>query len=494
MTRHLVRSASLVLLLPAALAAQVIPLKTVPIPSGEQFLLFPSANLGMADVSVALDDAYGDPFSNPARGARLDGLRVHVVPTTYGETNDAVGGRTLPIAVTFGGERQFGTLMIGLQQLDGFRRRVFLPVEETGSNFGGSTINTYVQAGLGFSWPDGRTSVGIAGFYANLNALDGVSQLYFRAAELEQDGRLAEVRLGALRDLGAGRTLDAVALLRDLDMTHRQTVAVWTAPDTAPWDGTWTQWQETGHDRTTTRAGQLRYTMPMSGADSRLGVRLGGSWKSHPKIPEYDLNFPRDPGTSRAFSLGAGLTERRGQALFSMEALFEPAWSHTWAVADSVITNPDGDLIGPGDKTVDNRFRFANWSLAGGFAYEREGVDFQLGLRVRAIQYDLDQRNFVAATTRATEEGWLEWSPSWGAIWNLDDIELRYSGRWISKGNPSGGCGMIFLGGCDDVASPSEGDIDYLVAPEGAVTMPDYRVTTHRFSISVPIGERPAAP
>ena len=490
MARPLVRSALLLLFAPAALAAQVIPLKTVPIPSGEQFLLFPTSNLGMADVSVAVDDRDGDPFGNPARGALLEGLRVHIAPTVYGETRDAVGGRTLPLALTMGNGRQFGTLMIGLQQLDGLRSRGWVPVEDQNSNFGGSTLNTYLQAGLGFSMPDGRTSFGIAGFYANLNALDGVSQLYFRAVELEQDGRLAEVRVGAMRDFGEGRMLDAVALLRDLDMTHRQTIGVWAAPDTAPWEGSWTTWQETGHDRTTTRSGQLRYAMP-AGPMTRIGLSLGGSWKSHPKIPEYDLNFPRDPGTSRAFSVGAGLSEQRGAALFSIEALFEPAWSHTWALSDSVLTNPDGVVIGLGDKTVDNRFQFANWSLAGGFGYVREGVDFQFGLRVRAIQYDLEQQNFVTASTREVEEGWLEWSPSWGAIWNLDDIELRYSGRWISKGNPSPSCGGWF-GGCEDFASPGDGsgggDIDYLVAPDGAVSMPDYRVTTHRFSISVPIG------
>ena len=487
MTRHVVRPFLFLLLLPAALGAQVIPLKTVPIPSGEQFLLAPSANLGLAGVSVALDDAYADPFANPARGMLLDGVRVHVAPTVYGETNDAVGGRTLPVALTLGNGRQFGTVLVALQQLDEFRRRGFnpIPIEGGTSNFGGSTINTYAHAGLGFAWPDGRTAVGVSGMYASLNALDGVSQLYFRAAELEQDGRLAEVRLGLLRDLGEGRMLDAVALMRDLDMTHRQTVALFTAPDTAPWEGTWTTWQETGHDRTVTRAGQLRYTMPLSGEGSRFGVQLGGSWKSHPKIPEYDLNFPRDPGTSRAFSVGVGMTEVRGRALIAIEALFEPAWSHTWALSDSLIALPTGGSIAPGAKTVDNRFRFSNWSLAGAFGYDRETVDFRFGLRVRAIQYDLEQRNFLTASTRETEEGWLEWSPSWGVAWSLDDFELSYTGRWLSKGDPRSSCGPFW---CDDQPVFAEDDIDYLVAPDGPVSMPDYRVTTHRFAISVPVG------
>ena len=125
MLRHLVRAVPL-LLVPATLAAQAIPLKTVPIPSGEQFLLYPSGNLGMGSASIALDDLYGDPFWNPARGARLDGARVHALPTVYGETNDALGGRTLPVAITVGNGRQFGTALLGFQQLDRFRPRTWI--------------------------------------------------------------------------------------------------------------------------------------------------------------------------------------------------------------------------------------------------------------------------------------------------------------------------------------------------------------------------------
>ena len=50
------------------------------------------------------------------------------------------------------------------------------------------------------------------------------------------------------------------------------------------------------------------------------------------------------------------------------------------------------------------------------------------------------------------------------------------------------GAPIIGLGGCDQAVFDSGGDIDYIVAPEGAVSMPDYRVTTHRFAISVPVG------
>src|SRR3712207_9208274 len=48
-------------------AAQLISIKTVPVAEGDQFGFFPSANLGMAGLSIALNDTLLDPFGNPAR-------------------------------------------------------------------------------------------------------------------------------------------------------------------------------------------------------------------------------------------------------------------------------------------------------------------------------------------------------------------------------------------------------------------------------------------
>ncbi|UCF20448.1 MAG: hypothetical protein JSU87_03300, partial [Gemmatimonadota bacterium] len=52
--------------LPGAADAQFVSLKTVPIATDEQFLFFPSQRLGMAGVSIAIDDTLLDPFVNPA--------------------------------------------------------------------------------------------------------------------------------------------------------------------------------------------------------------------------------------------------------------------------------------------------------------------------------------------------------------------------------------------------------------------------------------------
>src|SRR2546430_11993898 len=71
MTKRAVRLSSLLLALAGPAAAQLISIKTVPIAQGDQFEIFPSNNLGMGSVSIALPDTLLDPFLNPAKGARL---------------------------------------------------------------------------------------------------------------------------------------------------------------------------------------------------------------------------------------------------------------------------------------------------------------------------------------------------------------------------------------------------------------------------------------
>ncbi|NJD18765.1 MAG: hypothetical protein FIA95_05715, partial [Gemmatimonadetes bacterium] len=72
MPRSLARSAAGAVAALASLAlpatSQVIPVKTVPVASGDQFLVLPSATLGMGGVALAVDDSLADPWTNPAQG------------------------------------------------------------------------------------------------------------------------------------------------------------------------------------------------------------------------------------------------------------------------------------------------------------------------------------------------------------------------------------------------------------------------------------------
>src|SRR5437868_9922845 len=78
------------------LLAQLISIKTVPIAQGDQFEIFPSQNLAMGGVSIAVPDTLLDPFRNPAKGARLAvAPRFFGSPTFYGVSSGAGGGRTL---------------------------------------------------------------------------------------------------------------------------------------------------------------------------------------------------------------------------------------------------------------------------------------------------------------------------------------------------------------------------------------------------------------
>jgi len=474
------------------LAAQSMSLKTVPIATGEQYLIFPAKSLGMGGLSVAYDDPLADAFANPARGARLRGTWLLASPTTYQGSGTQVSGNTLPMALTFGGARWFGTAAVALQQLATPERQNFwwMPVEaQSLINEDGAT-NAYVAGSLGAKLEDGRTSVAVSGYQADLDAIDGVGQLYANSVSISQSGSIQEFRAGMLRELGGERRLEGMVGRSDVDMTHDVVYVNWLPWDpmnpSAPRTSTRT---EKNLDHTITWSGSVRYTAPTSDPGVRFGLLLVGNTKSHPKIPNYDLvNIPRDPGNSTIFGLGAGVTSLQGRTTVGAELMVQPGRSHTWAYADSVTSTPGGKLQ-PGDKTVDNEFRFANWTMALGMDHQWNPGGVQLGLRMNRYGYHLDQDNFLQDTTIATDEGWIEWSPSWGGNLKLGRAELMYSGRWVAKGfdYPRTWWGNSRV---DVMVPEAAGGNDFLVAPTQRVDLPDFRVTTHRFTVVVPLSAK----
>src|SRR5256886_17553934 len=75
---------ALFLMTAPTLGAQLISIKTVPIPQGDQFNLFPSLNQGRGGVPIGLPDTLLDPFRNPAKGGRLSIPRFFGPPMRYG--------------------------------------------------------------------------------------------------------------------------------------------------------------------------------------------------------------------------------------------------------------------------------------------------------------------------------------------------------------------------------------------------------------------------
>ena len=169
--------------LPDTATAQYISIKTVPVATGNQFLLYPSANLGMAGVSVALADPLLDPFVNPAKGSRMDVSRLFGSPTFYGVSGRGPGGRSLPLGATFAGN-VFGAFSASLQQLDR-SGDLFCQFGGCGGTLSDErSTNQYLHGVVGSRLPDSDVSIGASVSWADLNAVEGVDLLYATGAWL----------------------------------------------------------------------------------------------------------------------------------------------------------------------------------------------------------------------------------------------------------------------------------------------------------------------
>jgi hypothetical protein len=105
-----------------------------------------------------------------------------------------------------------------------------------------------------------------------------------------------------------------------------------------------------------------------------------------------------------------------------------------------------------------------------------------VGLRLRQIRYRLEQENFLTDTRRRTREDWMEWSPSWSYVVKFPEFEARYTGRFTARGWPESPDGFFVA----RAEADAPGGTDFIIGPTEAVTMPDFRVTTHRLMISIP--------
>ena len=472
-------------------SAQLISLKTVPVATGDQFLLFPSNNLGMGSVSIAVDDSVADPFVNPAKGVRIGEPYVFTSPTFYSVSEEAGSAGTLTAGALFKSSRVFGGGMVSLQQLnrgDQFANwwswRSDIPQPNALSIR--SATNKYGFLTLGANLP-GDVAVGISTFYADLNAVDGVEHLYASSSAIEQRGDLKDVRLGALKTFEGGRTLEGMVLFRRFHVQHDVTYVDWLPIDTITWVQDFDVRKEENLDVTDTWGLHLGYVQPLGSHGWRIGGTLTGNWKSHPKIPNYEImNIPRDPGTSTAFDLGVGMAKISGPTTFGLDIVYEPANSDTWAEAEGPIETVSGDTLRAGEKTIENAFSFSNAFVNVGVAHKIGPGALLFGLGIRSYDYHLDQWDHVEEDTRRQDEQWMEWVPSWGARIRLGELELRYAGR-VTTGTGRPGVGGRGWGAFPEALSADAGGNDILLAPTGALTLQDVRVMTHQLSITIPI-------
>ncbi len=478
---------ALIATVPAPVIGQVVSLKTVPVATGDQFLTLPSERLGMGGVSIALDDALLDPFTNPAKGSLVEQSTLLGTPTFYGISNENGAGKTLPLAALFRSQKGFGGFSFGLQQIEGGDRRdgFFVPVDAVWVGPEArlselSATNVYAHGVVGLELGDSGLSLGAGASWAGLNALDGVEHLYSRADGIEQAGHAVDYRVGLFSNR-EGRHVEAVIVHNRFSMVHDVTYVDRTWDDTNMVPVLTTR-VDTNEDKTRTTGLQLGFARPIT----ESGWRIGGTWtvnrKSHPKIPNYDImNIPRDPGVSWAYDFGVGIAKTSGPATFGIDVVFEPIWSDTWVEAEADTVSADGAAILTGEKTVENEFFFTNARMRIGLAHETKRLVWQVGVEARSYNYMLKQRHNIENAFRDQEESWMEWTPSLGATVKFPEFELGYSGRMTTG---SGRPGVEWAG---PQAAEALAAADFIVAPSGPLTLRDARVLTHRVTVSVPI-------
>lgn len=483
--------------LPAA--AQIITIRTVPISQTHQFDLLPSLRAGMGGVSIAVDDSLDGPFSNPAKGVRIHSGRVFSSPGLYSVSNRTGAGRSLPLGALVRSGPWFGGVAVAVQQLD-LNRSFDVPppsircetcltsqtdlITPTPRSIG----NTFAHALFGRALERGL-SIGGSVSWAGLHGVDGVDLLYAGSAGVQQSGHSLDLRVGAMKEWAGKRDLSALIFHNRFATTH----------DVAYLDQFWDPANqqfgqrvrtEQNLDQTNNWGLQLEYRQPLGAPGWRLGWLATTNLMSHPKLPNYQIqqvqSIPRDPGNSEAFNLGVGVSKTAGQSTFGLDLIYEPIWSHTWADAATATTTSSGRTILPGGKTIENRFRFSNAILRMGVAQDLpldrsdKVAGFQLGLAVHSISYSLAQQDHLQDQRRSLHQGWVEWTPTWGASLRFSTWEVRYRGSAThGTGRPGGGFDDVF------VAQP-DSPTNTLVAPSGPISIGNVRVMTHQVSISFP--------
>jgi len=499
-----------VALLTGALAAspvcaQLIQVKTLPIADGDQWRLFPSANQGIGDLSIALPDSLHDPFENPAKGSRVSERSRGLFfgsPTFYSVSSHAGGGTTFPVGGILRRGSTFAGLAVAMQEIVDPNSRsgnvvppgIFittadgaaLPPQATPSR-----QNRFAFGTIGRVFSDAGISIGANALWSGLNDIDGVDQLYTGSQNIVQHGGSLDVRLGALKEWSGGQSFEAMVLHDRFNMTHDVT---WADQVFDPNTRAFLSRPRVDHnlDKTNTWGLHLAYSQPLADSGWRIGAIATTNFASHPKLPDYQIAqvmvIPWDPGHTAAYDLGLGVSKSRGPTTLGVEAIFEPISTHTWGEAHGPMQSTSGVTIPEGGKTTENQFKFSNVILRAGAGHDLrissdQALRLQAGIAVRSISYGLDQTDHVAETRRHQDEHWVEWTRTWGLSFRFSDLEMRYAGRSVTGTGrpgvtPNGG---VVFAAADALTS------NFLAAPAGPLTLTDVRVTTHQFSISVPL-------
>jgi len=460
---------------------QTIPIKSVPVIEGSQFLLFPSKNLSMGGVSIAMEDPWLDSFSNPAK--KPEDVNIFFAPTAYSITNNWGSGNTAPLSAYWGSQKMFGTFSLAIQQLKSNKMNNELSSQ--------NRKNQYLFLSLGKLLKNTRSSVGFNIALYDLDAVHSVDLLYANASKIEQSGKIFSIRGGLFTKWPEDRTLDMIILFQKVRMEHHVTSSIWVGPEplssfsspTHLVDST-----EINKDWSNTYGFNCRYRQLLGETGWKIGTTLTINRKTHPKIPNYSImNIPRDPGDSWAFNLGAGLARLSEQGRVGFDIIYEPIWSHTWANAIEKIWAPDDRAILAGEKTVDNKFVFSNSIIRFGISNEKEKSGFQLGLQMRNISYRLKQHNRIEDVRRTQRENWTEWTITGGLDFKFQDFNLHYA-IMLNTGTGLPGITTSPWGNrMENLGFDAGAKGDFIIAPSGDLALEDCHVWTHQVTLVIPI-------
>lgn len=478
---------------PGRAEAQTIPIRTVPVASGDQFLILPSATLGMGGVRVAVDDSLADGWTNPAKGVLISESAFLGAPTAYSISQNGGGGRTFPVVGLLSGSGWFGGAALALQQIEnggGGGDVIFAEpaidiccfnccggFQQTLSDRYGR--NVYAAGYLGRTLARGW-SVGIGGSAGQLGAMDGVDLLYAGSQRIDQSGSIGDVRLGLYNESDRDR-LSLLLLHSRVSMKHEVAYSEWVW-DEALSRGFTRSRVEVNEDQTRTWGVHGGWDRRLETPGWRVGVTGTLNYKNHPKIPNYSIqNIPRDPGTTWAYETAFGFSRSDERSTFGLDFVLQPIWSDTWQVANAQDAVDSGQRVSVGDRSIENDFFFTNVMIRSGLSQEVRGAHLQAGLEIRSYAYHLEQVDHVRNSYREQDEAWIEWVPSFGAVFHFDALDLRYAGRVITgTGRPGTGFDRF----APEAAADSP---DFILAPDGPLTLQDVRILTHQLAVRIPI-------
>ncbi len=483
---------ALLMLLPVDARAQLIKLKTAPVATGDQFLVQPSVNVGMGGLSIALDDTLADSFVNPAKAGRLGGTRVFMNPALYRITDGNGAAKTLSVGGLTSGNQWFGGVGVAIQEMDR---------PHTSSNLlkDKSTNNNYFWMQAGRTLNDSH-SLGARLHWAGLGAMNGVDMLYPRSRRIEQDGYMLDLRLGLDGEIGTGAHYEVLTLFTRTDMTHEVIysysrnngcmIEPWmcnstiTVPESQPSD------VEENMDKTNTWGLHFGYDQPVQESNWKWGSILTLNYKTHPKIPNYELmNIPRDPGNTWSFNAGLGTSNTSDDNVtFGIDFIIEPIWSNTWVEAQNDIWNEEETevLVREGEKTIENEFEFINSMIKTGVGWQGTHALLEAGIRAKAYRYDLRQKYYVEDTSRDQEERWTEWTFSLAAGAIFSNITIQYT-TLITTG--TGQPGTATTGGWTGINAASDFSMggEFIFAPNGQLALESSKVFTHQLTVTLPL-------